>query len=690
MHHSLRYLSIICLCSSLQASLVVEQIDTTKELFSEIGKAPPSLDTIQRLLDSGVSVNAVAEEWTPLLYAAKKGQLGVCRLLLEKDADLNVCLASNGSTPLHFAILFKHETLALFLLEQKGIEPDKPDSQGATPLHYAAKSGLENICKMLIDTHGVNMLARANGNKTVLHIATRCGHNQLVRFFVGKRVPVTTATEKGRKALHYAAARASTNELIPLLIYKGALVNARTKKGETPLHYAAQQNNIDGATLLLAQGADVNAQDDEGETAFDKALFLQNEQVCFLLLKHDGISFAAPPAKKTSALHRAVHYGSYELCVALVDKVTEIDPRDECGETPLFHAVRRGEERLVSLLINKGADVAAASTNGATALHEAAKINKSVLCQLLLEHEADCNAQGRIGETPLFSAIRTVCTESALYLIAYGADVQLADSLGSTPLHQAALKGLVELVDPLLDKGALINSQDSYNKTPLDKAEGNDEMIALLKEKGAETGETVTLREADTPVLKKTGRSRASSKKQRVACEPTPSLKLYSAVLYDRPIEQCEELIKQGAPVNVQDLATGNTPLFLAAHEGKTALCELLLRNGADPFIATNEGETPLEIAARRGHKEAVICMIRFISHSDNEETVSQLDSIISTLLVHERVDAEMKQEIKKLVAPSMWATMSMGKLVGYSLLAVVGVVILYYSLSQKEDAKSE
>lgn len=48
----------------------------------------------------------------------------------------------------------------------------------------------------------------------------------------------------------------------------------------------------------------------------------------------------------------------------------------------------------------------------------------------------------------------------------------------------------------------------------------------------------------------------------------------------------------------------GYTPLAYAAMKGNPPMIELLLRNSADPAMATREGDSPVELALRMGHNE--------------------------------------------------------------------------------------
>mmetsp|Transcript_38752 Transcript_38752/g.52600 ORF Transcript_38752/g.52600 Transcript_38752/m.52600 type:complete len:143 (-) Transcript_38752:157-585(-) len=69
-------------------------------------------------------------------------------------------------------------------------------------------------------------------------------------------------------------------------------------------------------------------------------------------------------------------------------------------------------------------------------------------------------------------------------------------------------------------------------------------------------------------------------------------------------LEICERLIVAAANVNEVD-AHKRTPLLKAArHNSKDEILQLLLKNGAKPDIADEEGNTPLHFAAIRGTKE--------------------------------------------------------------------------------------
>jgi ankyrin len=70
----------------------------------------------------------------------------------------------------------------------------------------------------------------------------------------------------------------------------------------------------------------------------------------------------------------------------------------------------------------------------------------------------------------------------------------------------------------------------------------------------------------------------------------------------------------------------GYTPLAYAAMKGNPQMVELLVENGANPSMATREGDTPVELALRMGHTEVADTLKRARQEHDarHAETPSQ------------------------------------------------------------------
>ncbi|MBR2625916.1 MAG: ankyrin repeat domain-containing protein, partial [Lentisphaeria bacterium] len=85
---------------------------------------------------SGVSVDAVHNGWTALMFAAQGNNVGTITYLLSKGADINFKVEKSGVTPLMVAAS-QHKLEACNLLLENGAEIDEPDIYGATALHYS-------------------------------------------------------------------------------------------------------------------------------------------------------------------------------------------------------------------------------------------------------------------------------------------------------------------------------------------------------------------------------------------------------------------------------------------------------------------------------------------------------------------------------------------------------------------------
>ena len=92
---------------------------------------------VQVLLELSADVNAQSKQaYTPLMFAARLGDLDIVELLAARGADLNATQAQ-GATALVIAIQNAHWDVAGLLLD-KGADPNAA-STGFTALHLATQ-----------------------------------------------------------------------------------------------------------------------------------------------------------------------------------------------------------------------------------------------------------------------------------------------------------------------------------------------------------------------------------------------------------------------------------------------------------------------------------------------------------------------------------------------------------------------
>jgi ankyrin repeat protein len=383
-------------------------------------------------------------------------------------------------------------------------------------------------------------------------------------------------------------------EVVRSLLKQKVDVNTPQPDGATALAWAAHWDDMETADLLIRASADVNAANDYGVTPLSLACSKGNAAMVEKLLS----AGANPNAAQWT------------------------------GVTPLMTCARAGSVEAVKLLLAHKADVNAKETRrGQTALMWAAAQKHPEVVRVLIEHGANVNAKSHMpadfrpakyltygayrrdpsgpdwfgpGDvhpdpsssrgnfTALMFAAREGDLESARLLVAAGASVNDSGPDYGSALVMAAASGHESLSLFLLDSGADPNVADGWGFTPLHYALW-DAIIAISMYRERIETDRYWLR-SSMPKLVQALLAHGANPNARVGKGFPP---------FDYP-----PFARTTGNSMAQMRQPGATPFLLAAASFDVSLMRLLSDNGANPLLTTDEGTTPLMVAAGMGRLE--------------------------------------------------------------------------------------
>jgi ankyrin repeat protein len=264
----------------------------------------------------------------------------------------------------------------------------------------------------------------------------------------------------------------------------------------------------------------------------------------------------------------------------LLEAGAEVDYRHaEYGHTALMLAANAGNAEIAAMLIAAGADVNAASNRIGEETWVPPNSQAGYGFGIGIIRGGTPADRGRRdplkgGMTPLLYAARHGHLEVAKVLLDNGADIDQSEANEIFPLLMAISNDNMALADFLIERGARINGADWYGRSPLweavnvrnlylhseflDNFVDREEALQLIS-KLLEHGADVNARTKETPPFR-------------------------------------NNFLGVGSLEWVD--FTGQTPFLSAALSGDVTVMKLLLDHGADPFINTVQGTSPLMAAA--------------------------------------------------------------------------------------------
>ena len=130
-----------------------------------------------------------AQDESPLMMAALKGHLDLCKLLIARDADVN----KPGWAPLHYAATGGHLAIMELLLEHHAfIDAESPN--GTTPLMMAAHYGTPAAVKLLLEA-GADPAMKNQLGLTAIDFANRANRPDAAALIAGS---IRASHQKGK------------------------------------------------------------------------------------------------------------------------------------------------------------------------------------------------------------------------------------------------------------------------------------------------------------------------------------------------------------------------------------------------------------------------------------------------------------------------------------------------------------
>ena len=258
---------------------------------------------------------------TPLLFAARVGDLESAKLLLEAAADVNET-GNDGLSALTLATVRANVPLALYLLD-RGANPNL-DGAGYTALHWAAGTWETELTVRSITVHRPGVWETAvglrNGKLELVKALLAHGADPNARMKTG---PFRLGTTKSpdRPELDGAtplilAAMAGDAAVMRALVEAGADPQLKTPLNGTVLMAAAGMGHV--------QGEDLIKDSDALEAAKMAVQF--------------GVDVKAADFAGNTALHYAAYMRHDPVVQFLVDQGSSLEARNKFGETPLWDA----------------------------------------------------------------------------------------------------------------------------------------------------------------------------------------------------------------------------------------------------------------------------------------------------------------------------------------------------------------
>ncbi|KAF8133986.1 ankyrin repeat-containing domain protein [Boletus edulis] len=598
-----------------------------------------SLEVVRVLVDHGCDpFEANACGTTPLHIAVKRGYISVAQYFVSLGAtlppDLLVTLnrdrscwstiptvrflvdngvdvlahADDGDSLLHVALQSKHgddESLEVVrILVDHGCDPFEANACGITPLCIAVERGYISVAQYFVSLGAPlppDLLITSN-YLSWFPVAVR-----MVHFLVKNGVNVLAYDSNGNSALHIALQSLYNDdnalEAAKVLVAYGCNPLEANARGTTPLHIAVERGHISVAQYFVSLGAPLPP---DLLVILDRAWSRWSTASMIRFLVENGVDVLAHANDGDSVLHivlQSLYDDDEALEAAKVLVAYGCNPLEANarGTTPLGIAVEQGYIPVAQYFVSLGATLPPdllITSNRLSWFRVAAR-----MVHFVVKNGVDVLAYDSNGNSALPIVLQSLydddeALEAAKVLVAYGCNPLKANARGTTPLGIAVERGHVSVASYLITQGASVLTKASNGDTVLhfatrgvypypyaDEDADHHTLAAVEFFVGRVSDPVVPNDNGETPLHNAVDLGRLKTIKYLLSLNnPLPLDILFTAIQSDHNSGCCryivQTLVTSGCDTQTPN-AEGDTPLQVAIKKGKVDVVKYLLSVGS-------------------------------------------------------------------------------------------------------------
>ncbi|MDA8774006.1 ankyrin repeat domain-containing protein, partial [Chlamydiia bacterium] len=470
-------------------------------------------ELIDELIQSGLDVNELKNDISPLILALNNDDIQTMRKLLDAGADVNVT-ASYGKPLINTAVIYFESDIVKLLLDygsqtgaslyhESAYDEAVNLSLGAATRTPEQQKGLEEIIEMLNPTQNEDIfqldyyinrndlkgvkarvkagddINRSKDGSSIINLAIRRyldTENQdldVIKYLLNNGA---NANDVGEVYLSDLIVYGGY-ELFVLLVDNGLDVT-HAVMGSSLIYIALNYNRFELVDLLMDREKTINVND-----LFDLAEFYPKG-----LLKYIKTGHKLDPSLVNSdgetLIHSVVSSGSIELLEELTANIDIDWNQTNNSGVPLIFV--SGTADMMRYLIQKGADPTVHDKFWGSLLHSAIADGFNGIIPELVSYEGILNTKNHKGQTPLVFALKYM-PEAVKILLDAGADVTVADNEGKPPIFHVLSnkRSDQKTIERLISMGADIHWVDDDGNTLL-HYNFNDQTLSILSSLGVD------------------------------------------------------------------------------------------------------------------------------------------------------------------------------------------------------------